>query len=117
AIHREPVAWTAEIAIPRNALTGGHITAGNAWAANVIRVVPGKGVQALSLPAEAPEVALRPEGLGLLLFVQENTRQGSKTEREGRRPREGTSVALAAFSESCPNPSGQPESARPDAEL
>ena len=27
AIHREPTVWTAEIAIPRNALTSDHITA------------------------------------------------------------------------------------------
>jgi photosystem II stability/assembly factor-like uncharacterized protein len=70
AIHREPAAWTAEIAIPRTALTGDYITPGNAWAANVIRVLPGQGVQALSLPAEAPETAIRPEGLGLILFLQ-----------------------------------------------
>ena len=71
AIHREPTVWTAEIAIPRNALTGDHITAGNAWAANVIRVVPGEGVQALSLPAEAPEEAPRLEGMGLILFARD----------------------------------------------
>ena len=69
AVHREPTAWTAEIAIPQNALTGDHITSGNAWAANIIRVLPGRGVQAFSLPAEAPETALRTEGLGLILFV------------------------------------------------
>jgi photosystem II stability/assembly factor-like uncharacterized protein len=71
AIHRDESAWTAEIAIPRNALTGNLLTVGQAWAGNIIRVLPGKGVQALSLPAEAPEVALRPEGLGLILFTQD----------------------------------------------
>jgi photosystem II stability/assembly factor-like uncharacterized protein len=71
AIHREPTVWTAEIALPRNALTSDHITAGNAWAANVIRVLPGQGVQALSLPAEAPEVSPRLEGMGLILFARE----------------------------------------------
>jgi hypothetical protein len=74
AIHREATAWTAEIAIPREALTGDLITAGNAWAANFVRVLPGRGVQAFSLPAEAPESVLRPEGLGLLLFLQEAQR-------------------------------------------
>jgi photosystem II stability/assembly factor-like uncharacterized protein len=74
AIHREATAWTAEIAIPREALTGDLITAGNAWAANVVRVLPGRGVQAFSLPAEAPESALRGEGLGLLLFLPDAER-------------------------------------------
>jgi hypothetical protein len=83
AIHREPTAWTAEIAIPRNALTGDHITAGHAWAGNIIRVLPGKGVQALSLPAEAPEVAVRPEGLGLILFTQD-AQQADRSEKAPR---------------------------------
>jgi photosystem II stability/assembly factor-like uncharacterized protein len=74
AIHREPTAWTAEIAIPRSALTSDHVTAGNAWAANFVRVLPGLGVQAFSLPAEAPEVALRPEGMGLILFANDAER-------------------------------------------
>jgi hypothetical protein len=71
AVNREPTAWTVEAAIPRVALTADHITPGKAWAANVVRVLPGQGVQAFSLPAEAPEEALRPEGMGLLLFAQE----------------------------------------------
>jgi photosystem II stability/assembly factor-like uncharacterized protein len=70
AIHREPGAWTVEMAIPLGVLTGDRVTPGRAWAANVVRVLPGKGVQAFSLPAEAPEQALRPEGLGLLMFAQ-----------------------------------------------
>ena len=37
----------------------------------MIRTVPGRGVQAWSLPAEAPEEALRPEGMGLLIFTQD----------------------------------------------
>jgi photosystem II stability/assembly factor-like uncharacterized protein len=78
AIHREPTSWTAEIAIPRNALTSDHITAGNAWAANFVRVVPSQGVQAFSLPAEAPEVALRPEGMGLILFANDAERVEGK---------------------------------------
>jgi photosystem II stability/assembly factor-like uncharacterized protein len=71
AIHREPGAWTAEIAIPLVALSGDRVSSGRAWAANVVRVLPGQGVQAWSLPAEAPEEAIRPEGMGLLLFAPE----------------------------------------------
>jgi photosystem II stability/assembly factor-like uncharacterized protein len=71
AVHAEQDGWVAEAAIPLTALTGDAVTPGKAWACNVVRVLPGLGVQALSLPAEAPEVALRPEGMGLLLFTQE----------------------------------------------
>jgi hypothetical protein len=78
AIHREEALWTVEAAIPRHALTADHITPGRAWAANVVRVLPGRGVQALSLPAEAPEEALRPEGMGLLLFTQDDQRSASR---------------------------------------
>lgn len=70
AIHREAEAWTLEAAIPRAALSGDHITPGKTWAFNVVRVLPGRGVQALSLPAEAPEEAVRPEGMGLLMFMR-----------------------------------------------
>jgi len=58
--------WTAEIAIPRSELTGDPITLGNVWGCNVVRVVPGKGVQSWSLPAD---VDPRPEGMGLLIFT------------------------------------------------
>jgi photosystem II stability/assembly factor-like uncharacterized protein len=60
--------WTAEAAIPLAALTGDRVTAGKAWACNVVRVLPGRGVQAFSLPAEVPEESLRLEGMGLVLF-------------------------------------------------
>ena len=40
------------------------------WVTNVVRVLPAQGVQAFSLPADAPEQAMRPEGMGLLLFTQ-----------------------------------------------
>ena len=46
-----------------------RITTGRAWACNVVRVLPGRGVQAWSLPAEVPEETLRPEGMGLLIFT------------------------------------------------
>ncbi|HZY85402.1 MAG TPA: hypothetical protein VFE78_11265, partial [Gemmataceae bacterium] len=73
AVHPEPTGWTAEAAIPLTALTGDTVTSGRAWAVNVVRVLPGRGVQAWSLPAEAPEEALRPEGMGLLMFTQSPT--------------------------------------------
>ena len=59
-----------EAAIPLAALTGDAVTPGRAWCGNVIRTIPGKGVQAWSLPAEAPEEALRPEGMGLVIFTE-----------------------------------------------
>jgi hypothetical protein len=85
AVHREATAWTVEIALPRTALTGDHITPGNAWAANVVRVLPGQGVQAMSLPAEAPETAVRTEGLGLLLFTANAQQQAAARPERLRR--------------------------------
>jgi photosystem II stability/assembly factor-like uncharacterized protein len=70
AVHSEPTYWIAEAAIPLVALSSDGITAGRAWACNVVRVLPGRGVQAWSLPAETPEESLRPEGMGLLIFTQ-----------------------------------------------
>ncbi len=70
AVHSEPKGWVVEAAIPLLALSGDRITKGRAWACNVVRVLPGHGVQAYSLPAEAPEESLRPEGMGLLIFTQ-----------------------------------------------
>jgi photosystem II stability/assembly factor-like uncharacterized protein len=61
-----PDGWTAEAAIPLKELTGDMPTIGKAWAVNVVRVLPGRGVQAWSLPAD---VRPRPEGMGLLLFL------------------------------------------------
>jgi photosystem II stability/assembly factor-like uncharacterized protein len=71
AVHSEPTVWNIEAAIPLVALTGDSVTPGRAWAFNVVRTIPGEGVQAFSLPAEVPEVALRPEGMGLLIFTQD----------------------------------------------
>jgi len=70
ALHSEPRGWVVEAAIPLAALTSDRITAGRAWACNVVRVLPGRGVQAWSLPAEVPEESPRPEGMGLLIFTQ-----------------------------------------------
>jgi photosystem II stability/assembly factor-like uncharacterized protein len=75
AVHSEPTCWVIEAAIPMIALTADTVTSGRAWACNVVRVVPGRGVQAWSLPAEVPEETLRPEGMGLLLFAQDEARR------------------------------------------
>jgi tetratricopeptide (TPR) repeat protein len=74
AVTSEARVWVAEAAIPLAALTGDSVTPGRAWACNVVRVLPGRGVQAWSLPAEVPEEALRPEGMGLLLFTHDTGR-------------------------------------------
>jgi hypothetical protein len=57
--------WAAEIAIPLTELTGDGVTMNKAWAFNVVRVLPGRGVLAWSLPADAQ---MRPEGMGLMMF-------------------------------------------------
>jgi hypothetical protein len=68
AVRSEPTCWQAEVAIPLIELTAEAVTAGRAWACNVSRILPGRGVQAWSLPAD---VKPRPEGMGLLLFTQD----------------------------------------------
>ncbi len=57
--------WTAEVAIPLIELTGETGLSKNTWAVNITRIMPGKGVQAMSLPAA---VKPKPEGMGLLMF-------------------------------------------------
>ncbi len=71
ARHQEAGAWQVEAAIPFTAMTGDTVTVGKAWACNVTRVLPGKGVQGFSIPAGVPEIDPRPEGMGLLLFTQD----------------------------------------------
>lgn len=65
AVKSEATGWCVEAAVPLIELTGEPITFGRAWACNVVRTLPGRGVQAFSLPAD---VEPRPEGMGLLLF-------------------------------------------------
>ncbi len=65
ACQSEPGVWQIEAALPLTELTGDPVTLGKAWACNVVRVVPGRGVQAFALPADAEP---RPEGMGLLMF-------------------------------------------------
>jgi photosystem II stability/assembly factor-like uncharacterized protein/tetratricopeptide (TPR) repeat protein len=69
AVQSDANGWTAEAAIPLIELTGDRVTVGQAWACNVVRVLPGRGVQGLSLPAD---VQPRPEGMGALIFTQDN---------------------------------------------
>lgn len=65
AVHSTDTNWQIEAAIPLSELTNGRITQGTAWAFNVVRTMPGRGVQSWSLPAD---VEPRPEGMSLLLF-------------------------------------------------
>jgi photosystem II stability/assembly factor-like uncharacterized protein len=71
AVKREADYWQVEAAIPLHELTGERITSGKAWACNVVRVLPGRGVQAFSTPAD---VQPRPEGMGLLIFTHDPER-------------------------------------------
>lgn len=71
ALHSEKEFWQVEAAIPLVELTGEPVTVGKAWACNLVRVLPGRGVQAFSLPAD---VEPRPEGMGLLLYTAEPKR-------------------------------------------
>lgn len=72
ALHSERDCWQIEAAIPLTELTADTVTLGRTWACNVVRVLPGRGVQAWSLPAG---VEPRPEGMGLLMFLQESSAQ------------------------------------------
>ena len=65
AFHPTETGWTAEYAIPLTELTGERPSTGKTWAVNVSRIVPGKGLQTWSGPAETEP---RPEGMGLLQF-------------------------------------------------
>jgi hypothetical protein len=75
AIHSEPTCWQIEAAIPLAELTGDPVSLGKAWACNIVRIVPGKGVQALSSPAD---VQPRPEGMGLLIFTDSASEERSR---------------------------------------
>jgi photosystem II stability/assembly factor-like uncharacterized protein len=66
AVKATPTGWTAEVAIPLSELTGENVGLGRNWAMNVVRVLPGRGVQGWSCPAD---VQPRPEGMGLLHFA------------------------------------------------
>ena len=85
AVHSEDDAWQVEAAIPLVALTGDLIASGKTWCCNVIRTIPGQGVQGWSLPAGVPEEDARLEGMGLLMFKDdpryEAREQGKKMKR------------------------------------
>ncbi|HJT75647.1 MAG TPA: hypothetical protein VJ739_00440, partial [Gemmataceae bacterium] len=68
AVKSDAEGWQVEAAIPLIELTGDVVTVGRAWACNVTRILPGRGVQAWSVPAD---VQPRPEGMGVLLFTQD----------------------------------------------
>jgi photosystem II stability/assembly factor-like uncharacterized protein len=71
AVHSTDDAWQIEAAIPLAELTSERIRPNAAWAINVVRTLPGRGVQAWSLPAD---VKPRPEGMSLMIFHQETNR-------------------------------------------
>jgi hypothetical protein len=68
AIHSTDDAWQIEAAIPIVELTGDRIRPNTAWAINVVRTLPGRGVQGWSVPAD---VQPRPEGMSLMMFHQQ----------------------------------------------
>jgi photosystem II stability/assembly factor-like uncharacterized protein len=70
AVRSDKTSWQIEAAIPMSELLGDRVLPGNVWAFNVVRILPGRGVQAWSAPAG---VEPRPEGLGLLMFGQDET--------------------------------------------
>ncbi len=70
ACHQTDTSWQIEAAIPLSEMTREAIPLNAAWAFNAVRVIPGKGVQSWSLPAD---VDPRPEGMSVLLF-QERTK-------------------------------------------
>ena len=71
AARNDATSWTIEAAIPLGELTSQRVALGSAWAVNVVRTIPGRGVQAYSLPAD---VTPRPDGMCLLLFQQDPAR-------------------------------------------
>jgi hypothetical protein len=72
AVRDDGAEWRAEAAVPLFELTGEVVTVGRAWAANVVRVLPGRGLQAWSAPAD---VQPQPEGMGLLMFSEAPRRE------------------------------------------
>jgi hypothetical protein len=85
AVDSNETAWQIEAAIPLVSMTADLITSGKAWCCNVIRTIPGQGVQAWSLPAGMPDEDAQLEGMGLLMFKldprYEALNQGRKMKR------------------------------------
>lgn len=67
AVQPSETGWTAEIAIPLAELRGGIGAEPEVWAGNLVRVLPGQGVQSWSGPADATP---RLEGLGLIRVAE-----------------------------------------------
>lgn len=65
AVQSDETAWQIEAAIPLSELTSERIAQQTAWAFNIVRIMPGRGVQSWTIPAD---VRPRPEGMSLLLF-------------------------------------------------
>jgi len=63
--------WAVEAAIPLGELTSIPVTLDTRWACNIVRIVPGRGVQSVSQPAD---VEPRPEGMCILQFNQDARR-------------------------------------------
>jgi photosystem II stability/assembly factor-like uncharacterized protein len=63
--------WCVEVAIPLGELTSSPVTLDTRWACNLVRIVPGRGVQSVSQPAD---VEPRPEGMCILHFHQDARR-------------------------------------------
>jgi photosystem II stability/assembly factor-like uncharacterized protein/tetratricopeptide (TPR) repeat protein len=82
AIHSDETSWSIEAAIPLTELTGDKLALGTTWACNVVRTIPGKGVQAMSSPADADP---RPEGMGLLTFIPQERKRGAASREVGNR--------------------------------
>jgi hypothetical protein len=72
AATNDETSWTIEAAIPMGELSSQRVALGSAWACNVVRTLPGRGVQAYSMPADGTP---RPEGMCLLLFQQDPARK------------------------------------------
>lgn len=59
------VGYTVEAAITLSDLSGDPLPTGKSWAMNLVRIVPGRGIQSWSTPAD---VQPRPDGCGVLMF-------------------------------------------------
>ncbi len=71
AVKGTETGWIAEVAIPWHELTSDP-NQRETWTVNLVRILPGKGVQALYGPAD---VQPRPEGMTLLQFLDQPEEQ------------------------------------------
>ena len=71
ALHQTEDSWSVEAAIPLGQLTSSPVTLETRWACNLVRILPGRGVQSVSQPAD---VEPRPEGMCVLHFHQDARR-------------------------------------------